>query len=106
MKYFFLAIFSVLLTPAIAFAQASAYFSDFKSFVQWIIPTFIENTILLITALAVLYFFWGVTRYILSQGNQKGRQEGAQIMTRGVIAIFVMMTFWGFVYVITSTFGF
>ena len=45
--------------------------------------------------LAVLFFFWGVAKYIWSSGGDK--DEGKKIMYWGVIALFVMSSVWGLV---------
>lgn len=47
----------------------------------------------IVFALALLYFFWGVGRYILSVGTDK--EQGRQIMIWGVVALFVMSAIWG-----------
>ncbi len=54
-------------------------------------------------ALALLFFFWGIARYIWSSGN--GKEEGKKFMLWGVIAIFVMTSIWGLVAFIGGSFG-
>lgn len=49
---------------------------------------------------ALLFFFWGVAKYIRSEGS--GKDEGKKIMVWGVIALFVMSSVWGLVYFIRS----
>lgn len=57
----------------------------------------IVQTILvpLVFTLALLFFFYGVVKYIWSEGQNKA--EGKQIMIWGVIALFVMSSVWGLV---------
>jgi hypothetical protein len=56
----------------------------------------IQNIIIpLVFALAMLFFFWGIAKYIRSTGTDK--EEGKKIMTWGVIALFVMASVWGIV---------
>jgi len=45
--------------------------------------------------LAVLFFFYGIVKYIWSEGNNK--EEGKRIMIWGVVALFVMSSIWGIV---------
>ena len=52
----------------------------------------------LVFALALLFFFWGVAKYIWSAGDAK--EEGKQIMVWGVVALFVMSSIWGIIYFI------
>jgi hypothetical protein len=48
-------------------------------------------------------FFWGLIKYLVEVGEQKS--EGLKIMFYGVIAIFVMVSLWGIIRVLQSTFG-
>ena len=54
-------------------------------------------------ALALLYFFWGVAKYIRSAGEEK--EEGRKILVWGVVALFVMTSIWGLVRFIQGEFG-
>lgn len=49
----------------------------------------------LVFTLALLFFFYGVAKYIWSEGQ--GKAEGKQIMIWGVVALFVMSSVWGLV---------
>jgi hypothetical protein len=60
----------------------------------WVIP--------LIFALAMLFFFWGIAKYIRSTGTDK--EEGKKVMIWGVIALFVMVSVWGLVRLIQNEF--
>jgi hypothetical protein len=50
--------------------------------------------------LALLFFFWGVAKYVWSEGQAKA--EGKQIMIWGVVALFVMSSIWGIIGFINS----
>lgn len=63
----------------------------------------IDLLIPIVFTLALLLFFWGVVKYIWSEGSGKG--EGKQIMWWGVIAIFVMSSVWALVYFIGTNLG-
>lgn len=88
-------------SPVLVFAAPP---SNFKEFVGWSITTIINPTTALLIGLAVAYFFWGVLRYILAQGAQIERAKGVQLMTRGIIALFFIITFWGFAKMLMRTF--
>lgn len=78
-----------LLFPSISFAAILGKTSDiFKA-----IGNLIELLIPIVFALALLLFFWGVAKYILSAGTEK--DEGKKVMVWGVIALFVMSSIWG-----------
>ena len=76
------------------------------------IGTAIDNIGKLVNALvpiaigfAVLFFFWGLAKYILNAGDEEKKKEGRSIMIWGVIALFIMVSIWGIVSVLADTFG-
>ena len=56
-------------------------------------------------ALCLLYFFWGVAKYIRSAGDEKAVEEGRRIMVWGVIAMFVVFSIWGIIFFIRKEFN-
>ncbi len=48
-------------------------------------------------SLAVLFFFWGLGKFIFYAGSDVQRAEGKQIMIWGVVALFVMASIWGII---------
>ena len=65
----------------------------------------IMNTIVpLIILLALLYFLYGVTQLLLSPGEEKKHGEARTFILYGLIALFVMLSVWGLVNVLLSTF--
>jgi len=88
----------VALAPALALAQG---LTDILGIIRDLI-----NTVLpIIIALALLYFFWGLAKYILSAGDEAARGEARNIMIWGVIILFVMVSVWGLVNVLVNTFN-
>ncbi|MCH7597832.1 hypothetical protein IID27_02170, partial [Patescibacteria group bacterium] len=87
------------LIPSIAFAQASG-FSIIDA-----IGDIITTITPVIVALALLYFFWGLAKYILAAGDETAQGEGKRIMIWGIIALFVIVSVWGLVQVLNTTFG-
>jgi hypothetical protein len=101
--FFKSAILTILFFPVVALA---AVFTDFASLVDFIIITILTPLIYLIVGAAVVYFMWGVSNYILHGGDIEKRKEGYKMMIYGIIAIFVMVSVWGFVRILLNTFGF
>lgn len=64
--------------------------------------TFLNAMIGLFITLAIVVFFWGLIKYLMVAGEEKS--EGLQIMFYGVIAIFVMVSIWGIIRLLQSTF--
>ena len=86
------------LTPAIASAQAN----DFKGLVQ-ILINLITSLIPLVVALTLLVFIWGIFQLVRSN-SEDSRKEAIAIITYGIISLFVMVSVWGLVSILTSTF--
>ena len=85
-------------------AIASAQITDVDALIQWI-SGFINAVMPLIIAIAVLYFLWGLVKYVLSAGDADARTEARNMMVWGVIIIFVMVSVWGLVNILVNTFG-
>ena len=100
----YLLFFGTILLPIVAFAAAP--FSDFKGFVDFVITSIFRPVSILLVNGAVIYFLWGVVKYVKHGGNKEKREEGVKTMFYGVIAIFVMVSLWGFVNILLNTFGF
>ena len=103
MKKFFV-VSGLLVVPFLASAQtvvsSGGLFSVFKT-----ITNVINTAIPLVLALAVLYFFWGLAQYVLNSANEDKKEEGRNIMIWGIIALFVMVSVWGLVRMLQTTFG-
>jgi len=67
----------------------------------------INNSIIpLIFALATVMFIWGVVQFfILNADEEKKRAQGKQFMVWGIVALAVMLSVWGLVGILGSTFG-
>ncbi len=89
-----LALFAVVL-PAVTSAQT--LFDTLGVF-----NAFLSGMIGIFVTLAIVVFFWGLIRYLVNAGEEKA--EGLQLMFYGVIAIFVMVSIWGIIRLLQSTF--
>jgi len=91
-----------LATPFLAAAQGAVRnVQDLISFVGqvlgWLMP--------LIVGLAVIYFVFGILKYVMNAGDEEKQKEGRSMMLYGIIAIFVMVSVWGLINVLVGTFG-
>jgi hypothetical protein len=73
----------------------------FKDVVSSVLVRIIKPVGPIIVGLTVAYFIVGVIRFIKS--DDKGREEGKQMMFWGVVGLFVMVSVWGIVSVIQSS---
>lgn len=88
-----LTVLGLSLFPITAFAAPS----NFRELVGMF--TDLVNPIIgLLTSLALLFFFWGIVKYIYHAGDEKKASEAKSTIVYGVIALTVLFSFWGIVY--------
>lgn len=58
----------------------------------------------LLITLAIVTVFWGIIKYLFNSGSE-GKAEGLKIALYGVGAIFIMVSIWGIIRLLQSTFG-
>ena len=73
----------------------------FKDVISSVLTDILKPLGSIIIGLALLYFTWGVVKFIKSDG--KDREEGKQVMFWGVVGLFVMVCVWGLVSVVGNT---
>jgi hypothetical protein len=93
-----LAAFLLLILPSFALAAAN----NFAQLVG-IVVGMIKSLIPLVIALSLLYFSWGLFLLIKSNSDSS-REDAIKTITFGIVALFVMVSVWGLVQVLTSTF--
>lgn len=97
--------------PAISFAQSSGSGAfNLQGF-----NVVLENTLRFINgalvpaifAIAFLVFVWGVFKaFILGGHQQEKREEGRQLIIWSIVGFVVMLSVWGIVNLVASSFGF
>ena len=97
-KTFFIAS-GLLAIPFMAFAALNAEGILIR------ISGLINTAIPVVLALAVLYFFWGLAKYVLNQSDEGKKEEGRNIMIWGIIALFIMVSVWGLIGILQRTFS-
>ena len=65
----------------------------------------IAPLILLLFTLSLVMFFWGVVDFIRGSDNEEARRTGRNHMIWGIIGIFIMVSAWGIILMVTNTFG-
>src|ERR1035437_6662652 len=81
-------------------AYASESLDQFMSNVDKII---INPLIILLFALALAYFLWGLFEFLSNTEEEAKRTAGKQHMLYGVIGITIMMGVWAILSIITNT---
>ncbi|MBI4155777.1 MAG: hypothetical protein HY507_00915 [Candidatus Zambryskibacteria bacterium] len=77
-------------SPIVTFAALNGIKDLLSSFL-----VFQNSAIKVIFALAFLFFFWGMTQFILHAGEEKTREEGKKKMLWGIVVLFVMLSIFG-----------
>ncbi len=73
--------------------------------INWASCLLIKTIIPFLFALATVAFIWGVIQYYLNPDNEEKRKKGKSFIIGGLIALFVMLSVWGIVKILTTTFG-
>ncbi|HEY4518453.1 MAG TPA: pilin [Candidatus Paceibacterota bacterium] len=71
---------------------------------EQLIATVVNMLIPILVALALVYFIWGVIKFIGTAGGE-AHEEGKTRMLWGIIALFVIVSIWGIVGYIGDIFG-
>lgn len=66
---------------------------------------YLNTALKLLMGLAVLLFVWYVIQYFIRPGDSKKHAEAAQYILWSVIGFFVILSFWGLVNILSSTFN-
>ncbi len=95
--------FSILYLLAIAIPVLAETPKNFKALIDMIISGILRPLVPFLVGLAVVVFIYGVITLMLSEGGEK-KEEGKQFMLWGIIGIFVMVSVWGLVAILSGTF--
>lgn len=87
----------------ISIAEAAVDTTAFGILVNPIISTIVYPIIQLMFGLAVLYFVWGALQFVLHGADETAREKGKSTMLWGSVGIFIMVSAWGIIYLISNT---
>ena len=65
----------------------------------------IRPLLVLLFAIAILLFFWGLAQFILNAGSEDGRSIGKKHMLWSIVGLLIMFGVYGIVVMLTNTFG-
>jgi hypothetical protein len=81
--------------------QGNPKFQDLLCYITNIIN---DAVIPLIFSVAVVMFIWGILQYVI-QDSEEAKTKGKDFMIWGVIGLTVMVSIWGLVAILATTFG-
>ncbi len=104
-----------LLLPSVSFAAssfcsplsgttlvASPKLADILKFFTCLL----ENSVIpLLITVAIVIFIWGVVQFIGNADNEEKRKKGREFMVWGIVSLFLIVSVWGIVHILTNTFG-
>jgi len=100
LRIYALALAAVAVLPSVALAQTLLdTLAFFNALINGVVP--------LAISLALLVFFWGLIQYLFKIGDKtetEGKNNGLQLMIWGIAALFVMVSVWGIINILRSTF--
>jgi len=85
--------------PAVALAQGGNLLG-----LLGLIEQIVSRAIPILVGLALIYFIWGLIRYVIG-GSEEERENGKKMMWWGIVALFVIVSIWGIVAYIANILG-
>jgi hypothetical protein len=98
---YFCLVIIISVIPQLVFAFDN---STFKSIIESFVGL-LGITTPIVASLAVMFFFWGMVKFIYSSGDEKQIEYGKNIMKWGIVALFVMFSLWGIVKIFAEIIG-
>ena len=87
------------------FFTNTAYAESLDTFLGHVGKYIVNPLIIMLFALAIMYFLWGIFEFIQNADNEEKRSAGKQHMIYGVIGIVIMMGVFAILNIIMATFG-
>lgn len=84
--------------PVLVLAQANAFS------VLGVIANILRILIPILITVALIVFIYGVIKYVIAK-NSDDKGQARKVIVRGIIGLFVIVSVWGLVAVIQTTFG-
>jgi hypothetical protein len=89
--------------PMVAFAQ-SVQTSGGVFNILLTVQNILNAALPVLVALALLFFFWALAMFLMNSGDEAARATARQQMIWGIIVLFILVSVWGLVNVLTTTF--
>lgn len=103
-KFKVLLISAVTLLPAVAFAENDLTPKTVNQIFGGFARGNLSGLIPVLVLVAVVTFLSGLVGFVSAGDNEEKRQAGRQIMIFGIVVLFIMVSFWGFVGILSNSF--
>lgn len=87
----------------IHFAEAAVNMTAFGNLVNPIIDNIIYPIIQFMFGLAVVFFVYGALQFVFYGADETAREKGKLTLKYGTLGMFIMVSAWGIVYLISNT---
>ncbi|MBK5215554.1 MAG: hypothetical protein JJE53_01960 [Candidatus Pacebacteria bacterium] len=77
--------------------------TNLTSLINFFTCTLMNAVVPLLVALAVTAFVYGIIKFFLNPDNEEKRKAGKSFMLWGLITLFVMVSIWGLVGILSSS---
>ena len=77
----------------------------FASAVDPIIANILDPIVMLMFAVAVVVFVWGIVEMLMHGDDSTAREKGRNHMLGGIVGIVIMVSAWGIIFFISNTIG-
>lgn len=84
-------------------AQAAVDMTAFGSLLNPIINQIVYPAVLVLFGIAVIVFVYGVLQLVIHGKDPEARKKGQATILYGTIGLFIMVSAWGFIYLISNT---
>lgn len=91
-------------TNSVAGISCGGGITNLTSFINYFTCTLMNAVVPLLMSLAVTAFIYGIIQFFLNPENEEKRKAGKSYMIWGLITLFVMVSIWGLVGILSSTF--
>ena len=78
---------------------------DAACLVGKVVAAIVNPLVLLLIAVAVAYFLWGLAMFLANAEETTERAEGKQKILWGIVGIFIMVSVFGIIRIVLTTFG-
>lgn len=103
MKKYLIILFTFLVSPLIIFAQTGEA-GNAESLIRFLHGIINERIIPIFIGIALIYTIYAVVSFIAAGDDTKLREEKKQQILWGVIGLFVIVSIWGIISLIGTTF--
>lgn len=91
-------------SPTVTNVCSNNSMKNVTGIINWASCLLIKTIVPFLFSLATVAFIWGIIQFYLNPDNEEKRKKGKSFIIGGLIALFVMLSMWGLVAVLTGTF--